>query len=102
MSMDHTFIKFSVALSFSMFLLPSSAFGQVLPTQPNPQRTKVAATQVSRLGNAEVVASDSKLAKPESTPATTDLAAKDVKDELDNVKADNVAVRELLRKMEEQ
>jgi len=98
--MDHTIIRFSVVLAFSISFLPSSTFGQVLPTQSNPQQTKVAATQVSRLGNAEVVAS--KLAKPESTPATTDLAAKDVKDELDAVKADNVAVRELLRKMEEQ
>jgi hypothetical protein len=68
-------IKFVVALALASTTLMSSAFGQTAANRPDNQPNKVAAGEP----------------KP-----------KDIESELTNLKAENAAVREQLRKMEEQ
>jgi hypothetical protein len=85
------YIRLSVALALtSVTLFMTSAYGQSPAHTPGSQGNKAAATQVSQLG------------KPGNSflvqkPRPTDLEA-----EVATVKADNAAIREQLRMMEEQ
>lgn len=81
-----THVKLFVAVALtSVMLLASSAFGQTEATQPNNQQKESADTQGSRSSN--------QAAEPKP---------KDLESEVANLKAENAAVREQLRKMEEQ
>ncbi len=91
MSVHRAYIKLSVALALtSVALFTTSAFGQSPATSPNSTDKGIAAaqeSQVSKLGN--TVAAE----EPRPTDLESEVAA---------VKAENAAMRELLRKMEEQ
>ncbi len=82
-------IKLLVALALtSVTLFAGSAFGQSPATRPDSQQKEVVAAQGTRVSNPEVAAKE---------PGSDDL-----KSEVVTLKAENAAVRELLRKMEEQ
>ena len=105
MSIHRAYIKLSVALALtSVALFTTSAFGQSPATRPNSTDKGIAAAQESRSGNPEnkVAASEPKPGSAENKVAADEPKPKDLKDEIDAVKAENAAVRELLRKMEEQ
>jgi len=104
MSIHRTYIKLSFALALtSVTLLMTSASGQSPATRPNNTEKGIAAAQEPRLGNPEnkVAASEPKPGMAENKVAS-DEPKKDLQSEVDAVKAENAAVRELLRKMEEQ
>src|SRR3954464_3921506 len=82
----------------SLTLLTSSVLGQTPAARSDKQEKQVAAV---KLPDSVPVAPSSTAAKPESTPDADDPKTKDVKDELEAMKAENAAVREQLRKMEE-
>ena len=85
-----TYVRLSIALAYtSLTLLTTSAYGQSPPPPANPDNEVVAA-QGPRLSNRE---NKTDAAKPRSSDLESEVAA---------VKAENAAVRELLRKMEEQ
>src|SRR4030095_4453868 len=97
-------LLFALALT-SVTLFPTSAFGQSPATPSNNSTDKrIAAAQEPRLENPgnKVAASETKPASAENKVAVDEPKPKDVKDEIESVKAENAAVRELLRKMEEQ
>jgi hypothetical protein len=73
----------------SITLSASSAFGQA-STPPSETRQK------------QVGASEPKAIKPDIKVSTEEPKSNDVKDDIETMKAENVAVREVLRKMEEQ
>lgn len=86
MSRSFTHIKLLIALALtSVTLLTSSAFGQTEATRSNNQQKEIADTQPTRPGS---VADEPK--------------PRDLESEVTNLKAENAAVREQLRKMEEQ
>ena len=86
MSRSLTHIKLFIALALtSVTLLTSSAFGQTEATRSNNQQKEIADTQPTRPGS---VADEPK--------------PRDLESEVTNLKAENAAVREQLRKMEEQ
>jgi len=103
MSIARAYIKVSVAFALtSVTLLTTSAFGQSPATRSNS--TDNAAAQGSRLGNQEnkSAASEAKPGTAENKVVPDEPKPKDLQSEVDAVKAENAAVRELLRKMEEQ
>ena len=105
MSITRAYIKLSVVLALtSVALFTTSAFGQSPATRPNSTDKGIAAAQESRSGNPEnkVAASEPKPGSAENKVAADEPKPKDLKDEIEAVKAENAAVRELLRKMEEQ
>ena len=81
-----TYIKVTLT---SVTLLTSSVLGQTPATRPNIQQK-------------EVVVSEPKPGKPENNVTAPESPPNDLQSELSNLKAENAAVRELLRKMEEQ
>jgi chromosome segregation ATPase len=88
----------------SVPLFTTSASGQSSATGPNSTDKPIVATQGSQVGSADNRASAS---EPKPGTAKNKVAAdapksNDLKDEIDAVKAENAAVREVLRKMEEQ
>jgi TolA-binding protein len=95
-------LSFVMALT-SVALLTTSAFGQSRTTTSNGTE-KAFAAQESRSGNTEnkVAASEPKPAGAENKVTADEPKPKDVQAEIEAVKAENAAVRELLRKMEEQ
>ena len=84
------YMKLLVALALtSMTLFATSAYGQI-------------PTARSDSGQKQVAASEPKPIKPDNKVATEEPGSNDLKSDIEAVKAENVAVRELLRKMEEQ
>jgi len=93
------YIKFVVALMLtSATLLTGDALAQA-PATRDSQRKEVDG-QGSRLINPEAAASDHKPSKPENN--IEEPRPNDLKSEVETLKAENAAVRELLRKMAEQ
>ena len=87
MSIPRAFIKASVALALtSVTLFTTSASGQSPAARPNSTAAVLGTTP----GSAE------------NRVAAEDPKPKDLQSEIEAVKAENAAVRELLRKMEEQ
>src|SRR4051794_33518954 len=86
----------------SMTLFASSALGQSPATRTDSRQTEVAAEE-SKRGKPEnkVAAEESKSDKPENKVAEA-FRPNDLQSDVAAVKAENAAVRELLRKMEEQ
>jgi hypothetical protein len=84
-------------------LFTTSASGQSPAPRPSTDKG-IAVAQETRLGNLEnkVAASEPKPGTTENKVTADDPKPKDLKDEIEEVKAENAAVRELLRKMEEQ
>jgi len=77
-----------------------SAFGQSPATRPDNRRKEVPAAQESRLSDPEVPASEHKPERPENK--VEEPRPNDLQSEVETLKAENTAVREHLRKMEEQ
>ena len=105
MSITRAYIKLAVVLAFaSVTLFTTSAFGQTPATGPNSTDKPIVAVQGSRLGNTEnkIASSEPKPVSAENKLAADEPKSKDLKDEIESVKAENAVVRELLRKMEEQ
>ena len=105
MSILRAYIKLSVVLALtSVALFTTSASGQSPATRPNSTDKEIAAAQEPRSGNPEnkVAAAEPKPGSAENKVAADEPKRKDLKDEIEAVKAENAAVRELLRKMEEQ
>jgi hypothetical protein len=94
-------VKLFVALMLtSVTSFAGSAFGQSPANKPDSQRSEVAPTQSSRSNNFEAPAAERNSAKPENKNEAS--RPDDLPSEVENLKAENVTVRELLRKMEEQ
>jgi hypothetical protein len=108
MSIPRIFIKLSVALAFTSALFTTSASGQSTATRPSSTDKEIAAAQEPRTGNSEAkvtnpaTTSEPKPGTSENKVAADEPKRKDLKDEIEEVKAENAVVRELLRKMEEQ
>ena len=105
MSIPRAYIKLSVALVLmSVTYFATSASGQSPATRPNGTDKGIATAQGSRLGKAEnkVAASEAKPGSAENNAAAEEPRPNDLQSEVAAVKAENAAVRELLRKMEEQ
>jgi hypothetical protein len=108
MSIPRAFIKLSVALALTSALFMTSASGQSPAARPNSTDKEIVAAQEPRSGNSEAkVATSATTSEPkpgsgESKVAADEPKPKDLKDEIESVKAENAVVRELLRKMEEQ
>ena len=84
------YVKYLVTLALtSVTLFASSVFGQTPETRADSRPTEVAAV-------------DPKPGKPENKVAADEPKPNDLKDDVAAIKAENVVVRELLRKMEEQ
>jgi len=82
-------------------LFAGSAFGQSPANPPVNEQRKSADVQPSPSNNRDIAAPDAKAVKPENKTAD-DGRPDDLKTEVETLKAENAAVRELLRKMEEQ
>jgi hypothetical protein len=105
MSIPRAYIRRSVVLALtSVTLFTASAFGQSPATRPNSTDKGIAAGQGSRSVNSEneVAVSEHKPVSAENKDATEEAKPNDLQSEIAAVKEENAAVRELLRKMEEQ
>ena len=92
-----------VALTLTtVTLVAGSAFGQSVATRPDSQQKEVNAAQASPLTRPEIPASEPKPVGPENRVATAEPQSNDLQNEVVNLKVENAAVREQLRKMEEQ
>jgi len=87
------FNKLSIASVLTLVTFAVSAFGQSPATRTDSQQKEAAAAQAPQISKSEVAA-------PE--PENKETRANDLKSEVESLKAENAAVRELLRKMEEQ
>jgi hypothetical protein len=97
------YIKLLVGLTLtSVMLFAGSAFGQSPATRPDSQQKEVDAAQGSRLSDPKIPASEPKPGGTENKAAADEPRPNDVQSEIAAVKAENAAVRELLRKMVEQ
>jgi hypothetical protein len=95
-------IKFLLVLTLtSVTLLASAALAQS-PATRDSQRKEVDVAARSRSSNSEAAASDTKPARSENNVPAEEPRSNDLKSEVEILKAENAAVRELLRKMEEQ
>ena len=109
MSILHAYLKQSVVLALTVALFTTSALAQSPSNKASSTDKAIAAAQEPRSGNPE---NKAPAAEPNSGSAENKAAADkpsadkpkgdDLKDEIEAVKAENAAVRELLRKMEEQ
>src|SRR5262245_12334239 len=102
MSRHFLYIKFLVALMLISLTLPAGAALAQSPPTPDSQRKEVDAAPGSRSNNSEAAASDVKPGKPEKKVPVEESRPSDLKSEVEILKAENAAVRELLRRMEEQ
>lgn len=96
----NTLIKFSLALVFSTTLPIGVALAQSPTNQPDAQSKKNDVEQRPKASNSDGVALE-----PNGGSDTKDGdkgKSDDLKSEVESLKAENAAVRELLRKMEEQ
>jgi len=104
MSVTRANSKLSIILVLtSVALFATSAFGQSPATGQN-STGKGIAPQGSRLGNPEdkVIASEPKPGNADNKVSADEPKRKDLQSEVETMKAENAAVRELLRRMEEQ
>src|ERR1043166_5580265 len=85
----------------SVALFAGAALGQSPATRPASQQPEVPAAQVSRLSNSGDSASEPKPSRPENKVAVAEPQPNDLQREVETLKAENTAVREQLRKMEE-
>ena len=91
MDVHHAYTRISIVLVLtSVALFTTAVSGQSPAVKPNSTGKGIAAAQELRLGN------------PENKVAVDEPKPKDLQSEVDAMKAENAAVRELLRKMEEQ
>jgi len=96
-------IKSLVVLTLtSVTLCAASAFGQSPATRPDGQQKQVTAAQETRLSKPEIPASEPEPGGAENKVAAGKHGASDLQGEVETLKAENTAVREQLRKMEEQ
>ncbi|PYS72245.1 MAG: hypothetical protein DMF69_08125 [Acidobacteria bacterium] len=105
MSVHRTSIRLAIALVLtSLALFTTSALAQSPATGPNSTDKPTVVAHGSQLANADVrvAAREPKTDVTKNKVATDETKPKDLKDEIESVKAENAAVRELLRKMEEQ
>ena len=105
MSIGRAHIKLSVVLALtSVMLFTTSASGQSPVTRPNSMTKEIALTHGSGSGNPEdkVAASAPKPDSEDSKDAAKKPGPNDLETEIEAMKAENAAVRQLLRKMEEQ
>jgi len=105
MSILRAYTKLSVAVVImSVTLLTISASGQSQTPRPNSTEKGIVAAQGPRWLNLEnkALASEPKPASTENKVAAEESRPTDLHSEITAVKAENAAVRELLRKMEEQ
>jgi hypothetical protein len=104
MSILRAYIKFSIAPALTLIaLFTTAASGQSPANLPSSDK-ETDATQASRpeLAENKVENSRPKPAGDEKKNKTDEPKPNDLKNEIDAVKAENTAVREQLRKMEEQ
>jgi len=105
MSVIRAFSKLLVGLALmSVPLFTTSVFGQSPATGPNSTDKPIVVAQGSQVGSADnrVAPSEPKPGVAKNKVAADDPKSTDLKDEIETVKAENAAVREVLRKMEEQ
>ncbi|HEY5839383.1 MAG TPA: hypothetical protein VIT19_10145 [Pyrinomonadaceae bacterium] len=106
MMINGAYIKLSVVLALTSFaLFSTSAAGQSSANKPNStDKAIAAAAQEPRPGNSEnkITAAEPKPDGGDNNAATEKPKREYLKDEIDAVKAENAAVREQLRRMEEQ
>jgi TolA-binding protein len=104
MSILHAHLKQSVVLALTVALFTTSALAQSPSNKASSTDKAIAAAQEPRSGNPEnkVPAAEPNAGSAESKPSADKPKGDDLKDEIDAVKAENAAVRELLRKMAEQ
>jgi hypothetical protein len=96
-------IKLSVALTLtSAALFAGSAFGQSPATRPERRQNEVSAAQESRSSSPGIPASDHKPDRPENKVVVEEPRPNDLQSEVESLKAENAAVREQLREMEQQ
>ncbi len=96
------YIKRLVALTLtSVTLFAGSAFGQSPATRSAGPQKEVTPAQESRLSNPEAPASEPKPSGPEEKATAEETRPKDLENDVETLKAENTAVREQLRKMEE-
>jgi hypothetical protein len=109
MSIFRAYLKHSFVFALTLVFFTTPAFAQSPSNKANSTDKAIAAAQEPRAGNPE---NKAPAAEPNAGSAENKVAADkpsadkpkgdDLKDEIDAVKAENAAVRELLRKMEEQ
>jgi hypothetical protein len=98
-----TYINRLVILTLtSVTLCAGSAFGQSPATRPDSQQKEVTDAQETRLSNPEIPASETDSSGTKNKAAAGKPGANDLQGEVETLKAENTAVREQLRKMEEQ
>jgi TolA-binding protein len=96
-------IKLSVALMLTLAVLfAGSAFGQSPAARPDRRQKELPAAQESRLSNPDTPASEPTPIRPENKIAAEEPRPNDLPGEVETLKAENIAVREQLRRMEEQ
>ena len=95
-------IKLVVALMWtSLTLLEGSGFAQPRGARPAGQPSEVTPVQGARLGDSEVTAPEPE-GGPENKAVAEGPGARDLKSEVDTLRAEAAVVRELVRRMEEQ
>ena len=93
---------FVALMSIVPMLTASSAFGQSTTTRADNPQKKVDAVSEPQLVNARTVGAEAKTAKSENKVSSDEPRSDDLQIEVMNLKSENAAVRELLRKMEDQ
>ena len=92
-----------VGLTFTaVMLFAVSALGQSPSPSLDTKQKDVATTQEPRTNKSEAPISEPAANTPDKKVATDEPRRTDLQNEVDNLKAENVAVRELLQKMAEQ
>ena len=102
MPIYRAYIKLSIALALALFT--TSASGQSPATHQTAPIKESRVAQEPRLGNSEnkVTTAEPKPGGRDNKAAAEKPKRDDLKDEIEAVKSESAAVRELLRKMEEQ
>jgi hypothetical protein len=96
-------IELVVALMWtSLTLFEGAAFATPRGARPDSPKKEVAPAPGPRLSHSEVTASEPEPGRPENKVAAEEPRPSDLMSEVDSLKAENAAVRELLRRMEEQ
>src|SRR5436189_5343052 len=98
-----TYIKLFLGLTFiPATLFAGSAFGQSPSALTDTKQKDVATTPESRTNKSEVSPSEPAANTPEKKIAVDEPRRTYLQTEVDNLKAENAAVRDLLQKMAEQ
>ena len=97
----YSLLKYFVGLTFiSVTLFAGTALAQSSSTEP--KQKEFAATQGPRLNKSDAPAAETSSKRPENKVAAAAPGRTDLQIEVDSLKAENAAVRELLQKMAEQ